>query len=123
MDDVSNEEVDKNFGMSKRAVGIECGVVERVKRNTMRWYGHVRRMPEERMAKKVYQSEVSGVVGRGRPAMSWERKVEQYLKDRIGSGVETMERAKVACNDRVSWRLFCHGHHSSWELPGARRRR
>ncbi len=27
--------------MSEAAVGVECGVVEWVKRSTLRWYGHV----------------------------------------------------------------------------------
>ena len=46
----------------------------------MRWYGHVKRMSEERMVKKIYQSMVHGTIGRGRQTMSWEGKVKQYLK-------------------------------------------
>ena len=52
-----------------------------VERITLRWYGHIRTMPEERMAKRVYQSTVHGMVGRARPHMSWQGKVEHYLKD------------------------------------------
>lgn len=38
--------------MPEKAVGVKCEVVELVKAN-MRWYGQVRRMIEERLAKRV----------------------------------------------------------------------
>lgn len=30
---------------------VDCGVVELVERSSLRWYGYIRRMPEERMLK------------------------------------------------------------------------
>ncbi len=33
----SNEEMYGRFGMSESAVGMDCGVVEWVKRSTLRW--------------------------------------------------------------------------------------
>lgn len=62
LDRVRNEEVYEGYGMADKASGVNCGVVEWVKWNALRWYGHVRRMPEETMAKRAYQSEVSGMV-------------------------------------------------------------
>ncbi len=35
----SNEDMYRRFGMSETAVGMDCGVVEWVKRSTLRWYG------------------------------------------------------------------------------------
>ena len=78
MERVGNREVYENFGMEEKAEGINCGVVEWVKRNTLRWYGHVRRMPEDRIAKKVFRSEATGVSGRGRLPITWEGRVELY---------------------------------------------
>ena len=123
MDRVSNTEVYEHFGMTERAVGVNCGVVEWVKRSALRWYGHVRRMPEDRLAKKVYQSDVRGENGRGRPPMTWEGKVEEYIKERVPGGRRGLEVAKEACQDRELWRPFCHGHPPGWELPGGARRR
>ena len=90
---VRNEEVYERCGMAKGIARVNC--VEWVKRNALRWYGHVRRMPEERMAKRVYQSKVSGELGRGRPPMTWECKVEQYniMKERVGGGLRGLEAA------------------------------
>ena len=118
MDRVRNDEVYERCGMAEGLPGVNCGVVNWVNRNALKWYGHVRRIPEERMAKKVYQSKVSGEPGRGRPPMTWECKVEQYLKERVGGGLRSLEAAKVACSDRKLWRPFCHGHPPGWELPG-----
>lgn len=53
--------------------------------NTMRSYGHVRRMPEE-CGKDSVPSVVKGEVDTGRPPVTWERKVEQYLQGRYVEG-------------------------------------
>ncbi len=49
----SNEETYRRFGMNETAVGMDCGVVEWVKRSTLRWYGHVMRMNECDCRKRV----------------------------------------------------------------------
>lgn len=43
----------------------------------MRWFDHVRRMPERRISEKVYHSDASTIAGRGRPPEMWERMTEQ----------------------------------------------
>ena len=122
-DRMRNQDVYESFGMSEKAMGVNCGVVEWVKRSALRWYGHIRRMPEERLAKRVYQSEVRGEVGRGRPPVTWEKKIEEYMRERVAEGVRGIELAKEACNNRDLWRPFCRGHPPGWELPGGARRR
>ena len=39
---------------------VNVDVTEKIRRNTLRWFGHVERMESESMTKKVYVSEVSG---------------------------------------------------------------
>ena len=36
----NNESVYNKYGMSSRDEGTECGVVEKVKYGTLRWFGH-----------------------------------------------------------------------------------
>ena len=43
--------------------------------------------------------------------MTWDKRVEQYIGERMGRGRGVIERAKEKCDDKVTWRLFCHGHH------------
>ncbi len=67
-----------------------CGVVEWVKRSTLRWFGHIERMETEKFVKKVYQSSVEGPNRRGRPLGRWKDKVKQYMSERgvRGYGLE-----------------------------------
>lgn len=36
--------------MPEKVVGVTCRVVEWTKKNKINWYGHVRRLPEEKLA-------------------------------------------------------------------------
>ncbi len=41
MDGMSNESVYEHFRMCHVGEGKKCGVVEEVKRQTLKWFGHV----------------------------------------------------------------------------------
>ncbi len=64
-DGESNEDTYGRCGVSETAVGMDCRVVEWVKRSTLRWYGHVMRMNEYDFTERVYESptEERGVKG------------------------------------------------------------
>ncbi len=70
-DGESNESVYESCGMGSCANGVNCGVVEWVIRNTLRWFGHIERMGSEEFVKKVYMSESVGPNSRGRPPGRW----------------------------------------------------
>ena len=42
-------------------------MLERIKRNVLKWFEHVERIGEERLVKRMYQANVEGNRGRGRP--------------------------------------------------------
>ncbi len=65
--------------MRGRRSGVGCGVVERVKRSTLRWFGHIERMENREFVKKVYLSSVEGPNRRGRPLGRWEDMVKEYF--------------------------------------------
>ena len=58
MESVRNEEV-------RRGTGIERELASRADQRVLRWFGHVERMDEYRMARRVLMAEVSG----GRPRL------------------------------------------------------
>ncbi len=58
MDGMSNESVYERFGMCHVGEGKKCGVVQDVKRQTLKWFGRVEQMEEGKMAKRVYVSEL-----------------------------------------------------------------
>ena len=60
------------FRVSKlKRCGKSVGVDERMDQGELRWFGHEKRMGEERLAKKVYESDVRGVKSRGSPRKCW----------------------------------------------------
>ncbi len=66
-DGQSNESVYERCGMGSQVNGVNCEVVEWVKGNMLRWFGHTERMGSEELVKKVYISESVGPNSRGKP--------------------------------------------------------
>ena len=62
MDRVRNEEV-------RRRAGIERELASRTDQRVLRWFGHVERMDEYCMARRVLLAEVDGGQVRGRPRL------------------------------------------------------
>ena len=56
MDIVRNEEV-------RRGAGIEMELASRADQRLLRWFGHVERIDDYRMARRVLMAEVSGALG------------------------------------------------------------
>ena len=69
---------------------------QRIDQGVLRWSEHVERMGKERMAKKVYESDVRGVRKRGRPRKCWMCGVKEVLA-RKGLNIQ---EAKVTVQDR-----------------------
>ena len=64
MDRVRNEEV-------RRRAGLERELASRADQRVLRWFWHVERMDEYRMARRVLMAEVSGVRVRVRMVDGW----------------------------------------------------
>ena len=64
MDRVRNEEV-------RRRAGIERDLARKADQRVLRWFGHVERMDQYSMARRVLMAEVSGGRERGRPRLGW----------------------------------------------------
>ena len=62
MDRVRNEEV-------HRRAGIEMELASTEDQRVLRWFGHVERIDDYRMARRVLMAEVSGGRVRGRPRL------------------------------------------------------
>ena len=60
--------------------GTSEDVTVRMKKNVLSWFGHVERMSDERMAKKIYDGKVCGKRGRRRPRLTFESTVSKILE-------------------------------------------
>ena len=70
----------------------------------MRWFGHVERMDEYRMARRILMAEVSGGRVRGRPRLGWMDGVKVVL----GNRGMTVEAAGQCAKDRTEWKALVH---------------
>ena len=53
--------------------------VKWIKRQRISWLGHLKRMEEDRMPKKIFTQELEGTRQRGRPRKGWREAVERDL--------------------------------------------
>ena len=70
--------------MKSWRAGIERDLVSRAEKTVLRWFGHVERMDEYRMARRVFK--VSGGWVRGRPRLGW----MDGVKVTLGNGGMTL---------------------------------
>ena len=82
------------------------GVDERIDEGVLRWIGHVERMKNDRIAKRVYEGECAGSCSVGRPRKRWIETVKNCLKNR-GSDIR---QARRMVQGRSEWRGFVKGN-------------
>ena len=80
----------------RRRAGIGRELASRADQRVLRWFGHVERIYDYRMARRVLMAEVSGGRVRGRPRLGWMDGVKMTLGNR---GV-TVEAARQFAEDR-----------------------
>ena len=71
--------MNERYDMGTCANEVNCNVVEKVKINTLRLFGHLDRMKSERV--KVYVSEIEGPRRRGRPVETLKERVKEYMHE------------------------------------------
>ena len=106
-DRIRNEEVHRMAGTSE-------DVTVRMKKNVLSWFGHVNRMSDERITKKIYDGKVSVKRGRGRPRLTFENTVSKILEENHVKSMRTPRRTfmkrlmtvdvgKELCRDCSVW--------------------
>ena len=78
--------------------------MSRAYQRVLRWFGHVERMDEYRMARRVLMAEVSGRRVRGRLRLDW----MDGVKVALGNRGMTVEAARQSAKDRKEWRALVH---------------
>ena len=80
----------------RQLCGVTNGMDENIDEGVLRWFGHVERMENDRIVKRVYVGECVGSRSVGRPRKRWIDTVEGWLKK---SGLDVMQ----AIHDRSVW--------------------
>ena len=84
--------------------GIERELVSCADQRILRWFGHVEKIDDYHMARRVLMAEVSGGRVRGRPRLGWMDGVNVSMGNRI----MTLEAARQCAKDRKEWRALVH---------------
>ncbi len=85
----------ERYGKESHANVMNCGVVEWVKRSTLRSFGHI-----ERMGSEGFMGKIVGPNNRGRLPGRWRDRVKEYLCER---GATRLDQARRECLDRERW--------------------
>ena len=88
----------------RRRDGIERELASRADKRVLRWFGHVERIDEYRMARRVLMAKVSGGRGRGRPWLGW----MDGVKVALGNRGMTVEAARQCAKERKEWSTLVH---------------
>jgi len=73
-------------------------IVKWIKGQSISWLGHLERMEEDRMHKKIFTQEQEGTRKRGRPRKRWKEEVETDLQ------VLGVRRWRELVADRKKWK-------------------
>ena len=76
----------------------DCDIINFIKINRLRWAGHVARMDDKEIIKRILNSNPGGQRGRGRPKLRWIDGVEHDLR-KIGC-----KNWKIVAQNRRCWR-------------------
>src|SRR5678815_1751450 len=94
----------RNEGI-RELCGVKKGVDERMNESTLRWFGHMERMNDSRLVKRMYSGECVGNRPAGRPKEKWIESVKECLEERNVSLAE----ARRKMHNRSEWRSFVRG--------------
>ena len=80
----------------KHKMNVTRSLLEDIKTKQLKWYGHVQRMEEGRLPKKVMKWSPPGRGKRGRPKLTWAEEIRGLMEEK-----GLMEED---WNDRNNWR-------------------
>ena len=86
--------------------GVRKGVDEKIEEGILQWFGHVKRMENNRIAKRVYVRECAGSRSVDWPRKRWTYTVKDCLKNR---GLD-VRQARRMVHDRNVWQGFVRGN-------------
>ena len=76
---------------------VKGSLTEDIKTAQLRWFGHVKRMREDRLPKKIFEWQPMGRRKRGRPNITWTEGILKTMRER---GIQEGD-----WEDREEWRM------------------
>ena len=83
----------------RQSLGLKYNVIDKATQKRMRFFGHIKRMPQERYPKLLLEARLEGRRPKGRPAKRWMNCIRQNIK--IGGMTSVSEAGRYM--DRKAW--------------------
>ena len=96
LDRIRNENIRNELGVEE--------ILKVVERGQLRWYGHVKRMEEDRYPRRFLEWEPNRTRPVGRPKKRWRENLDAAMRKR-GSSMHQVEEERLY-EDRQEWRVF-----------------
>ena len=93
---------DRVWNEVRRRALIERELTTRADQRVLRWFGHLERIDEYHMARKMLMAEISVGRVRCRPRLGW----MDGVKVALGNRGMTVEAARQCAKDRKKWRAW-----------------
>jgi hypothetical protein len=90
----------------REIVGVQS-TQEYVKRSQLRWYGHVNRMDDKRIVKRVYEAREIGKRSRGRPRKTRKEGLQEVTRKKGVTWKEVERTIKDREKWKALWNLLC----------------
>ena len=81
---------------------IQEAVTEKIERTQLRWYGHVKRMSQDRIVRRSVEAKEWKTRARGRPRTTWLDNIKEYGRRRE----KTLPEIDRLTKDRAQWKAF-----------------
>ena len=85
----------------RQELGVES-ILKIIEKGQLRWFGHMKRMEENRYPRKYYEFRPQGKRRRGRLRMRWRDNIKTALKKRYEDLDDIEERHEF--DDRQTWK-------------------
>ena len=66
----------------KQKMNVTRSLLEDIKTKQLKWYGHIQRMEEGRLPKKVIKWSPTGRRNRGRPKLTWAEEIRGLMEEK-----------------------------------------
>ena len=97
-DKIRNDNIRESLGIEK--------IQHQIERTRLRWFGHMKRMKEDRLPRIAFEKQLEGKRPRGKPRKRWRGMIEEDIKKR---GLEPKELWKEEWwAERSRWRSIIH---------------
>jgi hypothetical protein len=77
-------------------------ILEYIEEKQLNWWGHIQRMEDTRLVRRIWEAKTARKRGRGRPRETWDDTIAKNIQKRG----KTVNEAKKITQDRKNWKRF-----------------